>query len=203
MLTNNLLHEVANRATAYLAGLKTRTIAPAPESLERLGDLDGPLPENSTPPEEVLELADRYGSPATVACTGGRYFGFVVGGSVPAALAVNWLAGVWDQNAMCNASSPVSGRIEEIALRWLIDLLGLPPNCGGAIVTGAMMGNFTALSAARHAQLMRAGWNVEADGMFGVAACDRHRWRGCASYGSQGDRHAWTRASSGYAGPDG
>ncbi len=99
---------------------------------------------------------------------------------MPAALAANWLAGAWDQNAMCNASFPVAVRLEQIVLGWLVELLGLPLGCGGAIVTGATMANVAALAAARHALLKRAGWDVEADGLFGapritlVASEDAH-----------------------------
>jgi len=167
-MMDDLLRETARRAIAYLAGIRTRPVAPIRESIQRLGDLGGPFPNNPISPEETLELLDRLGSPATVASTGGRYFGFVVGGSLPAALAANWLAGAWDQNAMCNTSSPVAGRLEEIVLGWLIELLRLPPGCGGAIVTGATMANFAALAAARHALLRRAAWDAEADGLFGA-----------------------------------
>ena len=167
-MIDNLLREAASRAILYLESLNSRSIAPVPRSVVDLGQLDRPLPENPLSPEETLELLDRLGSPATVASAGGRYFGFVVGGCLPAALAANWLAGAWDQNAMCNTSSPIAGRLEEIVLGWLIELLGLPPGCGGAIVTGAAMANFAALAAARHALLRRAGWDVEADGLFGA-----------------------------------
>ena len=179
-MMDDLLREAASRAIAYLTAIGTRRVAPALTSVERLRDLEGPLPENPSPPEKTLELLDRLGSPATVATVGGRYFGFVVGGSLPAALAANRLAGAWDQNAMCNASSPVAARLEEIVLGWLVELLGLPSRYGGAIVTGATMANFAALAAARHALLKRAGWDVEADGLFGapritlVASEDAH-----------------------------
>jgi glutamate/tyrosine decarboxylase-like PLP-dependent enzyme len=115
-----------------------------------------------------LALLDEIGSPATVATTGGRYFGFVIGGTLPAALAVNWLAGAWDQNAGLWVVSPVAARIEEIVLGWILDLLGLPVTCGGGFVTGTTMANFTSLAAGRTALLKRAGWNVEEDGLFGA-----------------------------------
>jgi len=114
----------------------------------------------------VVEILDRIGSPATVASAGGRYFGFVVGGSLPAALAANWLAGAWDQNALCSTTSPVAARLEEISLRWLLELFHLPAGCVGSFVTGAMMANLTALAAARHAILNRLGWDVESHGLF-------------------------------------
>ena len=117
-------------------------------------------------PAEVLALLDDIGSPATVATAGGRYFGFVIGGSLPAALAANWLAGAWDQNAAMQVMSPVAAKLEEIVLAWMVDLLGLPSGSGAGFVTGTTMANFTALAAARTALLQRAGWNVEEDGLF-------------------------------------
>ena len=116
----------------------------------------------------VLALLDDIGSPATVATAGGRYFGFVIGGSLPAALAANWLAGAWDQNAAMQVMSPVAAKLEEIVLAWMVDLLGLPSGSGAGFVTGTTMANFTALAAARTALLQRAGWNVEEDGLFGA-----------------------------------
>ena len=99
---------------------------------------------------------------------GRRYFGFVMGGSLPAALAANWLAGAWDQCPGLFAASPIGTVLEEVSLGWLLDVLRLPAGSGGAFVTGATMANFTALAAARHAVLARAGWDVEADGLFGA-----------------------------------
>jgi glutamate/tyrosine decarboxylase-like PLP-dependent enzyme len=126
------------------------------------------LPEGPTDPAAVFTLLDRVGSPATVTTAGGRYFGFVTGSSLPATLAANWLAGAWDQNAGLVVMSPVSAALEVIALGWLLQVLGLPAGSAGAFVTGATMANFTALAAARHAQLERVGWNVEEQGLFGA-----------------------------------
>jgi glutamate/tyrosine decarboxylase-like PLP-dependent enzyme len=113
-------------------------------------------------------LLDEIGSPATVASAGGRYFGFVTGGSWPVALAANWLAGAWDQNSGLTVMSPVAAAVEQFTLPWLLEILGLPSTCGGAFVTGATMANFTALVAARHAVLAKMGWDVEAQGLFGA-----------------------------------
>ncbi len=93
-----------------------------------------------------------------------------MGGTLPAALAANWLAGTWDQNAAFSTMSPVAAKVEEIALGWLRDIFKLPESCGAGFVTGATMANFTALAAARHAVLKRAGWSVEDDGLFGAPA---------------------------------
>jgi glutamate/tyrosine decarboxylase-like PLP-dependent enzyme len=163
---DELLRDAADRATAYRAGLADRRVAPLPAAIDALNTLDGPLPESSTDAPSVLAELDRIGSAATVGSAGGRYFGFVTGSSLPIALAANWLAGAWDQNAGLVVSSPVAARLEEIALHWLVDLLALPAGSGGGIVTGATMANFTALAAARHALLASQGWDVEAQGLF-------------------------------------
>jgi glutamate/tyrosine decarboxylase-like PLP-dependent enzyme len=130
--------------------------------------LRGPLPPGPTSPEAVLHLLNEFGSPATVANGGGRYFGFVNGGCVPAAMAAAWLVSAWDQNAAMQVQSPTAAALEETALEWVRQLLGLPEGCGGAVVTGATMANFSALAAARHALLARAGWDAESDGLFGA-----------------------------------
>ena len=161
-----LLGEAARRAQNYLDGLDERPVYPAAEALAKLTAFDEPLPEGPGDPLETLTLLDEAGSPATVASAGGRYFGFVIGGSLPAALAANWLAGAWDQNAGMGASSPVGAKLEDVALEWLLDVLRLPAGSGGGFVSGATMANFSGLAAARHALLERQGWNVEAQGLF-------------------------------------
>lgn len=165
---SELLRSVTERAIKYQNELDERRVSPSSEALAQLAELDTPFPNRPTSSEEVLELLDRIGSPATVASTGGRYFGFVTGGALPAAQAAAWLADVWDQNAALRVMSPISSALEEIARRWLLDVLGLPPECGATFVTGASMANFSALAAARHALLDRAGWNVEARGLYGA-----------------------------------
>jgi glutamate/tyrosine decarboxylase-like PLP-dependent enzyme len=163
-----LLKRAARAAMDYLEDEDARSVAPRPEAVAALSALRGPLPPGPTSPETVLHLLDTYGSPATVAKTGGRNFGFVNGGCLPAALAASWLVSTWDQNAALFVQSPTAVTLEEVALEWVRELLGLPKGTGGAVVTGATMANFTALAAARHALLARAGWNVEADGLFGA-----------------------------------
>jgi glutamate/tyrosine decarboxylase-like PLP-dependent enzyme len=163
---SNLLEEAAQRANSYLQTLDTRPVAPSPEAVARLAVLNQPLPEHSSNPEEVLRQLDEVGSPATLAMAGPRFFGFVIGGSLPVTLAANWLAGAWDQNTAFYNVTPGTADLEQIAIRWLLDLFHLPTECGAAFVTGATMANFTALATARHAVLRNAGWNVEADGLF-------------------------------------
>ena len=167
-LVKNLLPEAARRAEVYLSNVNRRRVAPAPEDVARLEHLAQPLPDEPTDPRDVLALLDEYGSPATVASTGGRYFGFVTGGTLPASLAANWLAAAWDQNCTFRVMSPIGSRLEEIASDWLRDIFGLPSQSGCGFVTGATMANFAGLIAARHALLARAGWNVEEQGLFGA-----------------------------------
>jgi glutamate/tyrosine decarboxylase-like PLP-dependent enzyme len=163
-----LLENTAQRAISYLEGLDARSVAPAPEAVAKLATLNEALSEDATPPEQVVKLLDEVCSGATMAMAGPRFFGFVIGGSLPAALAANWLAGAWDQNTGLYNSTPATAQIEQVALNWLLELFNLPPDCGGAFVTGATMANFSALAAARHSVLERAGWNVEADGLIGA-----------------------------------
>lgn len=165
---DHLLGEAAQRARRYLDELDERPVYPTPEALAKLASFDELLPEGPRDPLETLTILDEAGSPATVASAGGRYFGFVIGGSLPAALAANWLAGAWDQNAGLGAASPIAVKLEAVALQWLLEVLGLPVGCGGGFVSGATMANFSGLAAARHALLQRLVWDVEAQGLFGA-----------------------------------
>lgn len=161
-----LLIETANRAARYLTDIDQRSVWPLPESLQRLELLGGPLPDRPSDPTQLIALLDDIGSPATVASARGRYFGFVIGGTLPAALAANWLAGAWDQNAAMQIMSPVAARIEEIVREWMLDLLRLPAGSGVGFVTCTTMANFSGLAAARSAILQGCGWNVEENGLF-------------------------------------
>jgi glutamate/tyrosine decarboxylase-like PLP-dependent enzyme len=163
-----VLEQTTRLAIAYLESLDTRRVAPAPDSMDRLRLLDEALPDGPTDAREVIRLLDEAGSDASMAMAGPRFFGFVTGGSLPAALGANWLAGAWDQNSAFFSVTPGTAAVEQVALRWLVDLFGFPVETSGAFVTGATMANFTALAAARHAVLSRDGWNVEADGLFGA-----------------------------------
>ena len=166
--TETLLIDAARRAVAYLAGLNDRPVRPDHAAVAALAQFDEPLPEHSVDPQAVLRLLDELGSPATLAMAGPRFYGFVIGGALPATLAANWLAAAWDQNTALYNVTPATAVLEEVALRWLLDLLGLPGDTAGAFVTGATVANFTALAAARNSVLRRASWNVEADGLFGA-----------------------------------
>lgn len=167
-MTYAILDDAARRAHAYLDGLNARAVAPHAAAVAALRQLDEPLPAARGDAAATLALLDRLISPATLATAGPRFFGFVIGGALPEALAANWLAGAWDQNAGLYLSTPGVSYLETVALRWLVDLFELPASTGGAFVTGATVANFTALAAARNAVLARVGWNVEAHGLFGA-----------------------------------
>jgi glutamate/tyrosine decarboxylase-like PLP-dependent enzyme len=161
-----LFVDVARRAAAYLRTARTRAVPPDPSAVAAMRVLAGPLGEAPCPANEVVALLDQVGSPATVANAGGRFYGFVNGGCVPASMAASWLVAAWDQNAALRVMSPAAAVFEEVALEWVRDILGLPAGADGAIVTGATMANVAGLVAARHALLSRAGCDVDNDGLF-------------------------------------
>jgi glutamate/tyrosine decarboxylase-like PLP-dependent enzyme len=176
----DLLRRTASRAARYLRDLDERRVAPSPGAVAALSAFDVPLQQEPRDPESVVEELDRIGSPATMGMAGPRFFGFVIGGSLPAALAADWLTSAWDQNTGLHNVAPATSVLEQVALGWLLDLLRLPPSCAGAFVTGTTVAHVTALAAARGAVLAKSGWNVEADGLFGappitvVASAEAH-----------------------------
>ena len=165
---NPLLDDAAKRASRYLDSLPARAVAPLPAAVARLHSLDEPLPEHPQAPAAVLRRLDELGSPATCASAGPRFFGFVIGGALPVTVAANWLATAWDQNAASFGATPGVAMFEQVALRWLLEVLDLPRDAAGAFVTGATQANLCGLAAARHAVLARVGWDVEAEGLCGA-----------------------------------
>ncbi len=166
-----LLQDVLARSLRYIEARAERHVGPKAEDVARLAEFredGGGFPAKGLEPSAIVELLDRAGSPATVAMTGPRYFGFVTGGALPAALAASWLTGAWDQNAAMHIMSPVGAALEELSLEWIIDALGLPAGTNGTLATGATMANFCGLAAARHRVLANVGWDVEAQGLFGA-----------------------------------
>jgi glutamate/tyrosine decarboxylase-like PLP-dependent enzyme len=163
-----LLDDAAKRASRYLESLDTRSVAPQKEAVAALAGFDQAFPEHQSSAQAVLAELDEIGSPATMASTGGRFFGFVTGGALPATVAANWLATTWDQNASLVVTSPANAALEKISLRWVKDILHLPVQSAGGFVTCATTANFSALAAARHALSARAGWDVEAHGLYGA-----------------------------------
>ena len=161
------LRRAAELAEEHLAGLAARPVGAIMPYEEALAALDEPLPEDGEDAVAVVERLAEAAGPATVASPGPRYFGFVTGGALPAALGADWLASAWDQNAFSQVSSPAAAAVEAVAERWALEALALPSTAAVGFTTGATMANFTGLAAARHAVLGRAGWDVEADGLAG------------------------------------
>ena len=163
-----LLSRTADLAIDYLASLETRPVGPRVDLAALRAAMGGPLPDAPTDPLTVVADLAAAAEPGLVASAGGRFFGFVVGGSVPAALGADWLTSAWDQNAGLYVISPAAAVAEEVAGDWLIDLLGLPVGTSVGFVTGATMANFTGLAAARHSVLAKTGWDVERHGLQGA-----------------------------------
>lgn len=164
----DLLQHAAAISQKYLQTISERHAGVLPEALCGLSKLGGPMPSVGDDAKTVLDLLATYGSPATVGNMGRRFFGGVVGGAFPIAIAAHWIADSWDQNACLYDLSPVSAHLEEVVLGWLVDLFGLPSGSAGAFVTGTQMADVTALIAARNAVLKRVGWDVAAEGLAGA-----------------------------------
>jgi glutamate/tyrosine decarboxylase-like PLP-dependent enzyme len=163
-----ILLDAAERGIRYREEIVERRVAPAPEAVVSVERFDEALTDAGHDAAETLAMLDDIGSPASVAMTAPRFFGFVIGGSMPVTVATNWMTTAWDQNAVMNEVTPAVSMIERVSLRWLSELLGLPADCGAGFVTGATVANFTALAAARHRVFERAGWDVEQDGLTGA-----------------------------------
>jgi glutamate/tyrosine decarboxylase-like PLP-dependent enzyme len=162
------LERAAAHAIAYLDGLDRRPVGVAATADELRAALDRPLPEAGTPDERVVDELVRDADAGLLGSAGGRFFGWVIGGGVPAALAADWLTSAWDQNAALYACSPAEAVIEEVAGRWLKELLGLPSEASFAFTTGTQMAHVTALAAARHRLLAARGYDVGRRGLAGA-----------------------------------
>jgi glutamate/tyrosine decarboxylase-like PLP-dependent enzyme len=180
MEERELLRRVAEHAAAFLEGLEGRRVQPDAPLEELRRTLGVPLPEGPSDPAEVIDSLAAAAEPGIAAIPSGRYFGFVIGGALPAALAADWLTSVWDQNAGLYAGGPSAAVVEEVAAGWLTELLGLPDHVSAAFVTGCQLAHVTCLAAARHELLARAGWDVAGRGLAGsppirvVAGEERH-----------------------------
>ena len=166
----DLLADADRRARAYLAGAPTRPVFPPPEALAGLARFDTPLPDRGTDPAVTLELLDASGGPATTASNSARYFGYVIGASLPAAAAAERLLLAWDQSGASFETSPAAATIEAVAARWVLDVLDLPRDSAVGFGTGASACTLTALAAARRAVLARAGWDLTRRGLRGSPA---------------------------------
>jgi glutamate/tyrosine decarboxylase-like PLP-dependent enzyme len=163
----DLLRRTAELAADFLDSLGDRPVFPRASAAELRRSLGGPLPEGPTDPQEVIEALAAAADPGIVAMPSGRYFGFVIGGGLPAALAADWLTSAWDQNAGLYVGGPAASVVEEVVRDWVCDLLGLPPTASIGLVTGTQMGSVTALAAARFRVLEQAGWDVGLQGLAG------------------------------------
>lgn len=152
----------------YLDKVSDRKVYPGEIALSGLSKFDEPLSQESADVEEMLRMLHEFGSPATVANTGGRYFGFVAGGAFPPVMAVKWLADVWDQFAPLYVASPIMAKLESVCEQWMNELLGLPANCAMGLVSGTSMATLCGFAAARNELLNRASWDVNARGLFGA-----------------------------------
>ncbi|MDX6483138.1 MAG: hypothetical protein QOE95_909 [Gaiellaceae bacterium] len=180
MDARDLLGRTAAHAADFLESLDERAIEPGATVDELRAALGGPLPEGTTDAAEVIEELVAAADPGVVGIPSGRYFGFVIGGALPAALAADWLTSAWDQNAGLYVGGPSASVVEEVATTWLAELLGLPAGVSSAFVTGTQMAHVTALAAARFEVLRRAGWDVNERGLAGsppirvVVGAERH-----------------------------
>lgn len=156
--------EASKMAQKYLETISEREVAATKVAKIALEAFDTKIPDGPT--NDTLAMLDRYGSPATTASAAGRFFGFVVGGTLPAALGARVLTSAWDQSVFIDATSPIGVKLEQIAGTWLLDLLGLPSQSSVGFVTGATMANFTCLAGARHELLEKQGWDVSRQGLW-------------------------------------
>ncbi|RYZ71200.1 MAG: aspartate aminotransferase family protein, partial [Lysobacteraceae bacterium] len=163
-----LLARAHAHAGDFLRELPQRFVGARAGRAEMIGALDRPLAQSGEDAAAVLDLLASQAARGASACAAPRYFGFVIGGSLPVALAADWLVSTWDQNAGIHVISPLAAALEEIAARWLLELFDLPRDSGVGFVTGCQMAHFTCLAAARHGVLRRAGWDVEVDGLQGA-----------------------------------
>ncbi len=166
--TAALLRRTSELATQYLTSLPDRSVAPS-ASLDALrAALSFDLPAEGEPALQVIESMVREGDPGVMASAGPRFFGFVIGGTLPAALAADWMTSAWDQDVGLYVLGPSYAVMEETAVRWLLDLLDLPPTASVGLTTGCQMAHFVALASARRAVLLREGWDVESKGLNGA-----------------------------------
>lgn len=166
----SLLLDAAERGVAYRESGAERQVAPSPDAVVGATRFIEPMPVEGCDEASVLAMLDEVGSPATIMMAGPRFFGFVIGGSLPVTVATNWLTTAWDQNVGMHEVTPATSTLERVAMDWMLDLFGLPADAAASFVTGATVANFTCLAAARNRIYSDIGWNVEADGLIGAPA---------------------------------
>jgi glutamate/tyrosine decarboxylase-like PLP-dependent enzyme len=168
MSERELLRRAAELAADYVETLDTRPVRPERGYREMLALLDGPLPEGPADPVSIVEELAHDGEPGVTAMGSGRYFGFVIGGALPAALAADWLVTAWDQNTGLAEPTPTTCALEAVTGRWVLELLGLPSQASFAFVTGCQMAHVTCLAAARQGVYARTGWDLSERGLAGA-----------------------------------
>ena len=168
-VTNGALFEKAKGyAEEYIRGLGRGRVSPDDAAVSALGAFDEPLPTEPSNPDEILDVLHEIGTRATVAQSGGRYFGFVNGANFPVAIAARWMGDAWDQNSALYVMSPIVAKLEDVCEKWIVQLLGLPPETAAGFVTGSSTATMCALAAARDELLRRQGWDIHNNGLFGA-----------------------------------
>ena len=165
-----IYRQALDQACDYLAGMREGPAFPASSAIAALSQFDEALPAGPSRASDILALLHAVGSPATTAPNGGRYFGFVNGGLLPAALAARLLADAWDQNAGLQVMSPIAAKLEAVCEVWLVDLLDLPAGTAMGLVSGTSLATLCGLLAGRNALLQRQGWDLRERGSFRRAA---------------------------------
>ena len=168
MESDTVMRRAAELGLEFMASLEQRHVGPRADAAAIGQRLREPLPEQGEEPSSVIGRLATAVEPGLVASAGPRYFGFVIGGVLPAAAATDWLTTAWGQNAAVHALSPAAAAAEQVAGEWMLELLGLPGDAGFGLPTGAGLGNTVGIAAARHRLLAREGWDVEARGLYGA-----------------------------------
>ncbi len=167
-LYDKALERASTHARDWLASVPGRAVPPQLDADAVVAALGGPFPEGPTDPADVVDLLARHVEPALMAMPSGRFFGWVIGGTLPAALAADWLVSAWDQNTGMRFATPGTTGTEEVAGGWLLEALGLPGGSDVGFVTGGTMANWTGLAAGRQQVLTQAGWDLDGDGLTGA-----------------------------------
>ncbi len=176
-IRNQMLQHISNKdlfeearayAYEYMDSALSRNVFPSKDALKSLKVFNESLPDCTSDPSDVLKMLHEFGSPATVAQTAGRYFGFVTGGAIPVSIAAKWLSDVWDQNSALQATSPIASKLEEVCENWLVDLFGLPSGTSAGFVSGSSIAILCGLAAGRTELLKKSNWDVNEKGLFGA-----------------------------------
>lgn len=164
----SIFEKAKNYAYQYIDEVKERAVTPDSDAINDLSMFDETLPETMGNEESIIDMLHEYGEPAAVSITGGKYFGFVCGSSMPVTVASRWMADVWDQNSGLYVMSPLASKLEDVCEKWVVSLLGLPKDTAAGFVSGSSIANICALTIARNELLKKQGWNINEKGLFGA-----------------------------------